>query len=423
MFRNDGGSSVGPWKTQTNNFMDSETLAQTLINTAQTILSNQNRPADNLAFRSPEVSQACPWIDPNQNSVGAWQPQINVFQPAPKVGVGLLGEGPQDMYNGEQFDKSGSTDKSIWSGERNRAEQQSMVSYDSHSDRTYVNAKSQKNYRMKIKESGEPPKYSISEFDHVNSKLFSCDLCGKNMWNSVSFVNHIKGNAHNRQIESLLSEEEEKVEEVKKLIKLKIEEDSKDRGKGRGRKCNMCDVFVNDDLLVHRRTDYHKKLKNFIHPHCSICDADFEIRSEWHYHRFSAEHLTNISHSKESLTYSPIEIKQLNALLRQLEKKCSRKEDVGISKLASKRKNEEDIIIVGEGESTAVSKDKKVEVVGSEFVTPKNAMFCQLCKKFLDNETTLVEEHCQSELHLKMYQEHTKSGEKIDQFKNKRRKC
>ena len=44
MFRQDGGSGVKPWKTQTNNFMDSETLAQTLINTAQTILSNQVNP-------------------------------------------------------------------------------------------------------------------------------------------------------------------------------------------------------------------------------------------------------------------------------------------------------------------------------------------------------------------------------------------
>jgi len=422
MFRQEGGSAVKPWKTQTNNFMDSETLAQTLINTAQTILSNQNRPADSLTFRSPEACQASPWTDPNQNSIGACQTQINLFKSAPKVGVGLLGEGPQDMYKGDNFDKSGSSDNSIWSGGSNRADQQSIY-YDSHSDRTYVNAKSLKNYRMKIKESGEPPKYSISEFDHVNSKLFSCDLCGKNMWNSVSFVNHIKGNAHNRQIESLLLEEERKVEEVKKQIKLIIEEDGKDRGKGRGRKCNMCDVIVDDDLVVHRRTDYHKKLKSFIHPHCSICDADFEVRSEWHYHRFSAEHLTSISHSKESLSYSPIEIKQLNALLRQLEKRCSRKEDIISSEPTSKRKNEEDIIIVGEGESTAVSKDMKVELLGSEFVTPKNAMFCQLCKKFLDNETILVEEHCRSQLHKKMYQEHTKSGGKIVQTENKKRKC
>merc|ERR1712002_1276834 len=46
-------------------------------------------------------------------------------------------------------------------------------------------------------------------------------------------------------------------------------------------------------MIEHRKTDVHQMLKKFVHPHCYICDADFELRSEWTYHKFTAEHLTN----------------------------------------------------------------------------------------------------------------------------------
>ena len=54
-----------------------------------------------------------------------------------------------------------------------------------------------KNYRPKIKVEGIPPNYFNGDFEHLNSKHFSCDSCDKrNMWDAESFVKHLRGQKH-----------------------------------------------------------------------------------------------------------------------------------------------------------------------------------------------------------------------------------
>ena len=63
----------------------------------------------------------------------------------------------------------------------------------------------EKNYRPKIKVEGMPPNYFNGDYEHLNSKHFSCANCDKrNMWDAESFVKHLRGQKHINKVGDFL---------------------------------------------------------------------------------------------------------------------------------------------------------------------------------------------------------------------------
>jgi len=270
----------------------------------------------------------------------------------------------------------------------------------------------EKNYRPKIKVEGMPPNYFNGDFEHLNSKHFSCVNCDKrNMWDAESFVKHLRGQKHVNKIEELIKEDQAAVAALRAQMKAKA-------GKvtGPSKKCAMCDIDVAgkgaDAMNSHRRTPEHQTLKRFIHPHCDYCKADFEDRTDWHYHRLSAEHLTNSEHkhnNKDGVVTSR-ELQEIciklggdkNSLFKSLK-------DGGNVKKSSK--GEPEVMIIKENKKKApeiegvdaVLKDVDLDnsdIPGAEFVKPVQGFFCQLCKKFFAPGKDVVKTHCSSAPHL-----------------------
>eukprot|EP00092_Neocalanus_flemingeri_P022061 GFUD01023926.1.p1 GENE.GFUD01023926.1~~GFUD01023926.1.p1 ORF type:complete len:534 (+),score=146.13 GFUD01023926.1:56-1657(+) len=289
--------------------------------------------------------------------------------------------------------------------------------------------KSRKNYRPKIKEDGCPPKYSMSDFEHLSKEYLRCTMCNKDMWNSVSFVNHLKGNAHNKTVDDVAAKEASKVADVRKQITDLLRKDTgKPRPGDRSGKCNMCGVKVVRDMMAHRKTDYHQKLKKFIHPHCTVCDADFEDRSDWYYHKFSAEHLSNLEVRRDGIEYDPMSVEELEKFLKHLEGRNGYKGKDRLnnektvhnvdknemfkemkafaakhSAKINKKKDDEDVIIM-EDEDLVTEKNIDLSknnsgLLGTEFIKPVNGMFCKLCKKFFGSGDAAIAEHCKSQFH------------------------
>jgi len=453
------GRGVGAWQGQSNNNMDPETLAQTLVSVAQNLLSSQSQNANHSTNNSGSQSggRPSPWANANnfpaqnrdqssrngdQQFRGHDQHKYgtqNSNNPNSLMGMGLLGAPPDGDYRTvrepvfvirDQESREDQGRGHSGGGHDGFEEDRCSEGVISRSQ-SFDTDKSRKNYRQKIKEDGCPPKYAVEEFDHLKSQYFCCAMCGKNMWNSLSFVNHIKGNAHNKVVENATSKESSKVADIRKQItELANKENLRPKPGDKPGKCNMCGVKVKGDMIAHRKTDYHQKLKMFIHPHCKVCDADFEDRGEWHYHRFSAEHLSSLNNSREGLEYDPMSLEELDKLLKQLEKRNGLGNNVGfklggnsahnveknnmfkqIKAAATKQSQrtkesvDDDIIIV---EDDVTEKDLEPlmqdgDILGAEFIKPVNGLFCKLCKKFFGSGDLAITEHCQTQYHLKQY--------------------
>jgi len=373
--------------------------------------------------------------------------------PKPLMGLGLLGAPPDGDYRsvresgasfviGEQqdLDQSWGEEKVSSGGYQHSFGSGFGIGEDSFVEKVKSRGsntgteKSRKNYREKIKEEGCPPKYVMSDFEHLPRKLFRCTMCGKEMWNSISFVNHLKGNAHNKTVDEVAAKEASKVaavrEQITHLVNKDVGSSRPKPGDNRGGKCAMCGVKAVRDMLAHRRTDFHQKLKQFIHPHCTVCHADFEERSDWYYHKFSAEHLTNLEVVREGIEYDPMSAEELEKLLKVLEKRSGRKKDrlnnieptrnvdknemfkemraaAKLSENIYSKKDDEDIIIMEE-EDTVPEKGSEPKLInpenlGSEFIKPVNGMFCKLCKKFFGAGNVAIAEHCRTQLHADKY--------------------
>jgi len=270
---------------------------------------------------------------------------------------------------------------------------------------------SSKNYRLKIKVEGMPPNYFNGDFEHLNPKHFSCDSCDKrNMWDAESFVKHLRGQKHVNKVEELIAEDQAAAAALRAQMKVKAGKVS-----GPSKKCAMCDIEVAgrgaDSMNTHRRTVEHQTLKRFIHPHCDFCKADFEDRTDWHYHRLSAEHLTNSEHRKgKDGVVTSKELREIcvklggdkNSLFKSLKEDGTAKED-------RKKKKDPEVMIIKESKKTpeiegvdAVLKDVDLnndEIPGAEFVKPVQGFFCQLCKKFFAPGKDVVKTHCSSLQH------------------------
>lgn len=287
-------------------------------------------------------------------------------------------------------------------------------------DQTFTdkqNNKNNKNYLPKIKEEGCKPHYYPEEFDGIDSSLLQCNLCGKNpMWDGGSFVRHLLGNSHNQALEKLIEADVEKVGKLRKAIAEKIKNE---RGTGNA-KCGMCDVRVKD-ITQHRRDEVHGKLRKFIHPHCDACNADFEDRQDWYYHKYSAHHLHGLQSSNKNINYSPMSSKDIDSILSKLEKQIGKKlvspEKKNSNSVQKSEKQKDtktlivdDEIVIMEEKKPAPSGPISVEdlenmdVVGAQFIKPVNGLFCKLCKKFFMSDQAEVTQHCSSLQHIQSVQ-------------------
>jgi len=433
-------SSTGAWQSHSDINMNPEALAHTLlVNVAQNLLSSQSQFTQNISYN--EKDKGCrddgrpsPWVHNNPPTI----------RPKPRGGMGLLGAPPDGDYRPVRdrdpafvirdqtqgvFSPGGHSGFGI--GEEVFREKLSSKGQ---------TEKSRKNYRPKIKEEGSPPNYAIEDFEHIHSKYFWCGLCDKKMWNSLSYVNHIKGNAHNKAVEDEIANEASKAAEARKLIAELIKNSTGKPLSGRAGICHMCGVRVKGDMLKHRKEDYHQKFKMFIHPHCNVCDADFEDRSEWHYHKFGAEHLNNIEGSRYGLSYDPMGFKDLEKVFKDLETRigiCNKdglkKENNAAApvqaqktvknqskKLTKERdtdsyRDDEDIIIVDEVNVTEKDLEpimQNAEILGAEFIKPVNGLFCKLCKKFFGLGDESLRSHCKTQQHLQKYREESSQESK-----------
>jgi len=437
---------VGPWQGGGQQIggqnLNAETLAKTLVNVAQNLLSSQQ--ASNPVAEYGNRDAPSPWANvsgPNQRRGQQSSPMSNRsashrnVNPKPLMSMGLLGAAPGGNFGptrepsfviGDQpnldhswgsFNES-SFETSFGIGEDRYAKKvQSRGSFDTE--------KSRKNYRPKIKEEGCPPKYFVEDYEHLSKRYLRCSMCNKDMWNSLSFVNHLKGNAHNTAVEDMARNEASKVGEIRKVISQMLSKDvSKNRPGDKTGKCNMCDVKIKGEMGAHRRTDYHQKLKAFIHPHCVVCDADFEDRSEWYYHKYSVEHLNNLKVKNREIDYDPMSGFELEKLLKDLQKRSGYRRDSLNNKSSknidknemfkqmkaagNKIKKEDGDIIIMEDEDTEPEKQvddsiKDLGVLGADYIKPVNGMFCKLCKKFFGAGAAAITEHCNTKVHIDTY--------------------
>lgn len=257
-----------------------------------------------------------------------------------------------------------------------------------------------KNFRPRIKEEGCPPCYNEADYQYMEPAMLSCVLCNKkNMWDANSFLKHILGRAHNTVVEELVKEEAEIVVEVREKMRIKADEVTGDYTR-----CRMCDVKVKggeDAMNIHRRSESHQKLKRFIHPHCGLCNADFELRSEWTYHKFTAEHLTNLTMAGRVADDGVPTLEEIKKLCQSL---GGTKTDDSSNKLKSdKNVVDDNAIVIEEKKLDPIMKDVDLhneDIAGSEFIKPISGFFCKLCKNFFGPGKEVVKAHCSSKQHV-----------------------
>jgi len=393
--------------------LDPTFLAQTMINVAQNLISTQQQ--QNAGRRSHETS---PWAGGSP----AFQGILGAGPGSAGGRSSLLGSGPGG--GGDLGDRSQRMSQQL----QKHHPQMSSGPVDPWLGRDQImlqdkQIKNNKNYLPKIKEEGCKPHYYPEEFESIPSPLLQCNLCGKDpMWDGGSFVRHLLGNSHNQALEKLIETDVEKVGKLRKAIAEKIK---KEKGTGNS-KCGMCDVRVKD-IIQHRKDEVHGKLRKFIHPHCEACDADFEDRSDWYYHKYSAHHLHGLHNTNKQLNYSPMSSKDIDNIITKLEKQIGKqlvspekKSSNSVSrndKNKSEKKKESQNLVVEDDEIVIMEEKKSapsgpvseedlenMDVVGAEFIKPVNGLFCKLCKKFFMADHAEVVQHCRSPQHVESVQ-------------------
>ena len=378
--------------------MDAAALAQTLVNVAQGLLQGQERHAG-------------PWLQQDDRP-------------------GLLGAAPGQQGGAREGHYPGQ----VWGREpRRRGEEERLLEerdWESIArasggqqewrrdrkmtaeNRTQSSAKSLKNYLPKIKEDGCPLKYFEPNYNMLDRDYLCCYLCDKKMWDSRSYVNHIKGLAHNRAVEGRIKGDVELVAAVREELKARNSKSAANTGQ----KCGMCELEVKD-ILKHRKSDSHQQLRRFIHPHCGVCRADFEDRGDWYYHQFSGPHLAALQEVGEQVQYDPLPSSEVDTLLSKLLGKAT-----NITKNKNKRKfvDDEEVMIVEESGCRGDGKkdlDKEMELIGPHYVKPVEALYCKLCKQFFLSSKKEMKSHCEGEHHQERVADF--EGKSIENIKRK----
>ena len=179
--------------------VDQAQLVNTLVNVATNILSGAGagQGQGGILGSTPRAQQSSGYHGgANQAGYGS--------------GVGDVGNGSQQqggrMWNAREEER--------WPSSTSRG---------SHTAGVKLTAKdfNEKSYRPKIKVEGMPPNYFNGDFEHLNSKHFSCVNCDKrNMWDAESFVKHLRGQKHVNKIEELIKEDQAAVAALRAQMKV-----------------------------------------------------------------------------------------------------------------------------------------------------------------------------------------------------------
>ena len=162
--------------------VDQAHLVSTLVNVATNILSGAGQGGQGLGHRQGGILGSSP-RDQQSTEYGSNKAGYG-------VGVGGVANGNQQHGR-------------VWAGQveerwRSSAEENARKS------RT-AGDYNEKNYRPKIKVEGMPPNYFNGDYEHLNSKHFSCANCDKrNMWDAESFVKHLRGQKHINKVGDFL---------------------------------------------------------------------------------------------------------------------------------------------------------------------------------------------------------------------------
>jgi len=273
-----------------------------------------------------------------------------------------------------------------------------------------------RNFLPRIKEEGLPPNYNLRDYQFMEPHMLNCDLCKKkNLWDGESYISHIMGRTHNEKVEALVKEETELVASVREQLQSKTTKITGDFSK-----CKMCKTkYKGSDEeahSAHKRSAQHKTMKRFIHPKCMICNCNFEMRSDWIYHRFSAIHLQNVAMQGNNQDG----VSTLEDLKDFAEKLGGKKKAVG-SAVATKAAIPEGKKIVN-AEAIAVPKEKmeamckdvdltNEEFDGGEHVKPLSGFYCKLCNFVFASGKDVVKKHCTGPQHMKKAGAKRKGGD------------
>ncbi|VVC36570.1 Hypothetical protein CINCED_3A008723 [Cinara cedri] len=159
----------------------------------------------------------------------------------------------------------------------------------------------------------------------VPSAVLYCHVCSKHMWDSESFEKHVRGRPHELMMTYLDEAYRMRVDFMRHQIKAvenqrEIDLERVTNNKHKANKanaankvvggnansskpllrsyCPMCDVRFYGPLTGHRKSDRHRKLKQFLHPECKLCDALFHTRLEMDEHKLTAGHLKKVAEQR-----------------------------------------------------------------------------------------------------------------------------
>jgi len=427
--------------------MEQQQALKTLMNMAQTMMAHQQQ-GNNQDRGNDRFGGVSPWVNENQmdrnTPISPWNGEGQVGRNDNSLRSAWSNESPSPWANEGprgnntlRLPEKRHTPKGIL-GDRPIKEFVNRGGMNRNVDRKYNDKsnmgteKSKKNYRPKIKPEVGPPTYDGKDYEHLRPELLECQICQKKMWNNISFVKHIRGKAHEEQLEKLVKDDEVLVSNLRKQIDV-VESLSNSKTTD---KCAMCDSKVKS-IQEHRKSNYHQQLKKFLHPSCEVCGVDFEDRKDWYYHKYSGEHLDNLQRSGGRKKVGVLDLKLMKKLLRDLEDKCGVKGDVNklfmtlknkeddspkrksqmikdnLPKKKAKIVNDDDVVIVededdGKYNPEQPSKDdseKEVDptLLGAEYVKSVEGFFCDLCKKFFLNGKSMAADHCNSITHKSKY--------------------
>jgi hypothetical protein len=238
--------------------------------------------------------------------------------------------------------------------------------------------------------------------------------------------------------------------------------------------CPMCNINFYGPLTGHRKSDRHRKLKQFLHPECKMCDTLFHTRLEWDDHKLSADHLRKVGEQRrqfnpdlkddefELLDVIIIEDEELpvaskDVMLEDKEIKEEEEEEEEVEQEEQVKKESEDTednkmeteseeVDKVQVQETSVTKDENgdeadtstketlndtstikkekdekynpANVVGRELVVKTGGYVCRLCSMFMKNSEE-AELHCQTATHYINFTSITKLHAKINNRKRK----
>ncbi|KAK9745999.1 hypothetical protein QE152_g6432 [Popillia japonica] len=256
----------------------------------------------------------------------------------------------------------------------------------------------------KGKEDGDKEKGDRSKYAGLYNSLFHCFVCNKSMWDADSFKNHIRGRAHIQMMDSLeesfqitvkILRENMRLSEEKKMIEWNRMQRNNRKFHNRNEPeshCNMCDLKFVGKIIAHRKTEGHQRLKRFLHPNCDTCNLEFPSRMEWVEHRFTPEHLFKVKEILDS---------QAGDTEGHIIEENLEWENEPLLQENLQTEDENPVLELDDDLSNLYNRVPVYNPnrpVGKNSLQPAEGFFCDVCKRFLRNESD-SQNHLKSEKH------------------------